>query len=352
MEINVLILGKSGAGKSSLLNYLWGIDRAETGIGKPVTEKGQTGIHTHDPVKLNGHDIVISDSWGLEADKADEWLKTVMPALEKHEASPNVEDWFHTVIYCIGASGARIEPFETREVVSRLQKAGHTVIFALTKADRASKEELAALRKTIGEDSPVNGGIIEIETSRETLRNGTVMQQHGKEELLEAIAKGLTVKLQRKLALRYMEKCREYCAYWKAEALQRYDNEAGLFTRTSKVMEIVESDAESRLKRIMHELEGWRKQTTASLEEFQRAFGEVVANPVLGKKPFIRPSVASINDWDFVNHAANVTMYLIPVIGQIWPFVNKGIHRDDLEKKLDVIVEKIIEMAKNNAPEK
>lgn len=344
MEINVLILGKSGAGKSSLLNYLWGIEKAKTGIGKPVTEKGPTGIHTYDPVKLNGHDVVISDSWGLEADKADEWLKTVMPALEKHEASPNVEDWFHTVIYCIGASSARIEPFETREVVSRLQTAGHTVIFALTKAGRASKEELAALRKTIGEDIPTNGGIIEIETSRETRRNGTVMQQHGKEKLLEAITKGLTVKLQRKLALGYIEKCREYCAEWKAETLRRYDKEAGFFTRTSKTMEIVKRDAGFRLERIMHDLESWRKQATAKLEDFQRAFGEAVTNPISGKNISIQPSVAIIDDWGFVKHAANVTMYLIPVIGQIWPFVNQGIHRDDLKKKLDEMVAEIEKM--------
>ena len=346
MEIKVLILGKSGAGKSSVLNYLWGIEKAETGIGKPVTEKGQTGIHTYDSVKLNGHDLVISDSWGLEADKADEWLKTVMPALEKHEASPNVEDWFHTVIYCIGASSARIEPFETREVVSRLQKAGHTVIFALTKADRASKEELAALRKTIGEDIPTNGGIIEIETSRETLRNGTAMQQHGKEELLEAITKGLTIKLQRKLALRYMEKCREYCAEWKAETLRRYDKEAGFFTRTSKTIEIVKRDAGVRLERTMHDLEDWRKQATAKLEDFQRAFGEAMDNPISGKNISTQPLFASIDDWGFVEHAANVTMYLIPVIGQIWPFVNQGIHRDNLEKRLDEMVAEIERMAK------
>ncbi len=351
MEINVLILGKSGAGKSSVLNYLWGIEKAKTGIGKPVTKKGQTGIHRHDPVLLNGHDLIISDSWGLEADKADEWLETVMPVLEKHESSPNVEDWFHTVIYCIGASGARIEPFETREVVSRLQKAGHTVIFALTKADRASKEELAALRKTIGEDSPTNGGIIEIETTDGgKRRDGTVMQQHGKKELLQAITKGLTAKLQRKLASKYLENCREYLEDWKAETLRRYDNEAGFFTRTSKALEIVKSDAESRLKRTMYALEDWRKSATAKLEDFQRAFGEAVTEPASSKPLSIQPVVTSLNDWDTVTHIANLVMYVLPVIGLVWPFVNQAIHRDALEDRLDEIVGRIVAEAESHIP--
>lgn len=36
--INVLILGKTGVGKSSLLNYIFETDKAETGAGRPVTE--------------------------------------------------------------------------------------------------------------------------------------------------------------------------------------------------------------------------------------------------------------------------------------------------------------------------
>lgn len=351
MEINVLILGKSGAGKSSLLNYLWGIEKVSTGVGKPVTEKGKTGIHVHDPVKLEGHDLVISDSWGLEADKAEEWLETVMPTLEKHESSPDVKDWFHTVIYCIGASGARIEPFETREVVSHLQKAGHTVIFALTKADRASEMELMTLRRTISEDCPANGGIIDIETSMEMRRNGVAMQQRGKDELLLAITNGLSAKLQHKLATRYLDKCAEFCADWKTETLRRYDNEASFFTRTSKTMEKVANDAETRLRLTIYAIEDWRRQTTETLDAFRKAFGEAVADPESNATLSSRPNVKNINDWDLTLHAANFAMYIIPVVGQIWVFLNQKIHRDILDEKLNMIVKEILADAKSNIPE-
>ena len=37
---NVLIMGKTGTGKSTLLNYICDANLAETGSGKPVTGEG------------------------------------------------------------------------------------------------------------------------------------------------------------------------------------------------------------------------------------------------------------------------------------------------------------------------
>lgn len=360
MEINVLILGKSGAGKSSVLNYLWGIEKAKTGIGKPVTEKGRTGIHRHDPVVLNGHDLIISDSWGLEADKADEWLETVMPALEKHESSPNVEDWFHTVIYCIGASGARIEPFETREVVSRLQKAGHTVIFALTKADRASKEELAALRKTIGEDTSANGGIVEIETRNEERRDGTLMQPRGKAELIEVIMANLTVKLQRKLAIRYLKKCRDLCADWQAETLQHYDKEVGFFTGSS-TMQKAKDAAESQLISKLETFAQWQKKEAAKLADFQRAFGEAMDSPMHGADFTFRGitvrsvTVESATGWgDSISVGIGDFHFDIPPVASkildSLVSLTEDKHRANLEASLRLTVDEIIERAESHIP--
>lgn len=348
MDINLLILGKSGAGKSTLLNYLWGKNIATTGVGKPVTPKsrdGKTGIYVHSPVRINGHDLVISDSWGLEADKADEWLRIVLPELEKHESSPDVEDWFHVVLYCIGAPGARVEPFEIQEVAARLQRAGHTLVFALTKADRASKDELSALQKLIQRDCPNNGGVILIESLNEELRGGRSTRQHGKDELIKAITKNLTAKLQIKLENRYLEKCRELCGIWKEEVLNRYDEEAGFFTRTSTTMAIVERDAEARMQTLNKSLANWHKEARNKINDFQKAFGEVVSDKITIRDKPTLPLTIAINEWDGAIHAANVVMYMIPVIGQLWPFINEGIHRSGLEERLDKIIGNIISNA-------
>ena len=74
IKTNILIAGKSGVGKSSLLNYIFGEEVSPTGAGKPVTAKG---LHEYS-FELKDNDRIsfsICDSWGLEPDKADEWHK-------------------------------------------------------------------------------------------------------------------------------------------------------------------------------------------------------------------------------------------------------------------------------------
>lgn len=355
MDINVLILGKSGAGKSTLLNYLWGERVADTDIGRPVTPKakdGEIGLYKHDPINLNGHSLVVSDSWGLEADRASEWLNTVMPELEKHESSPDASDWFHTVIYCVGASGARLEPFETDEVVSRLQKAGHTVVFALTKADRASPEERNGLRKAIEEGCPGNGGIIEIESLEVERRNGEKTKPRGKSELIKVITDGLSKKLRRKLANRYMEECQRACNRWKSRALDCYDREAGFFTPTSVTLNRVAQEAESDFKSMMRALDEWYRKTLFQLHDFQKAFGEAMEFSVSGVNARDNTyfSGGSI-EWDWSDYLTRAVMQLIPVVNIAYLFGATEMHRDILSKKLDSTVNGVLAKAKSIAAE-
>ena len=105
---NILILGKTGAGKSTLVNYLYGREIAVARAGRPVTEKG---LHRHEPVAYNGMDIVIWDSWGLEPDKAREWWESLKEELARQSGQPHIRDWIHTVIYCYDAKKSRLDSY-------------------------------------------------------------------------------------------------------------------------------------------------------------------------------------------------------------------------------------------------
>lgn len=63
---NVLIIGKTGTGKSSFANYLFDVDKFTTGSGEPVTSWAENFQAYH--FKKNGIKINVFDSVGLEPD--------------------------------------------------------------------------------------------------------------------------------------------------------------------------------------------------------------------------------------------------------------------------------------------
>ena len=73
---NVLIIGKSGVGKSSLVNYLFGKELQAVGVGAPVTKMEiKEFVYKYD----EHFEMHIYDTWGLEpsAKKAEQWKKTI-----------------------------------------------------------------------------------------------------------------------------------------------------------------------------------------------------------------------------------------------------------------------------------
>lgn len=141
---NFLVLGKTGVGKSSLLNSLLGAKHFDTGTGRPVTGKGIYEFAG----ELDGIKVRVFDSWGLEAGEVDEWHRLIKDAQEKHDLSHKVEDWFHAAVYCIGAGGSRIEDVD-RDIIRSLLADDMYVVVALTKADQCSVEDAEILRKEL-----------------------------------------------------------------------------------------------------------------------------------------------------------------------------------------------------------
>ncbi|ELR17001.1 Miro family protein, partial [Acanthamoeba castellanii str. Neff] len=65
---NILLVGKTGAGKSSLINAVFGARFAETGSGQPVTQHLQ---------KYDSGQVVIYDTVGLEHGSSDQFVNDV-----------------------------------------------------------------------------------------------------------------------------------------------------------------------------------------------------------------------------------------------------------------------------------
>lgn len=186
---NIVTLGKTGAGKSSLLNYLFGTT-FKSGVGKPVTG---ADLYEKDG-EINGQKIRVYDSWGIEADKVNEWKALLYKKAAEHGAEKDPSEWFHAVIYCIQAGGGRIENIDT-QIISDFVKQGYRVVVALTKIDQIGEDDEVTMKKTINEEVSKASGkqdrikIISVCAEKKKTRVGETVPQ-GRRELIEAIMRG------------------------------------------------------------------------------------------------------------------------------------------------------------------
>ncbi|MBP5501562.1 MAG: GTPase domain-containing protein [Bacteroidales bacterium] len=149
-QLNIIITGKSGVGKSSFLNYLSGKDFFQTGIGAPVT---QQYFECVDYEADNGVLYRLFDTKGIEPDTASECRAEVIKRINECDRQNNFFDWIHTVYYCFAASGKRIEDFEVDFIKQMMEKA--SVIILLTKKDLVDDDAIeqikSQIRKEIGD---------------------------------------------------------------------------------------------------------------------------------------------------------------------------------------------------------
>lgn len=197
LNANILLIGKSGVGKSSLLNYIFDDEIAETGAGAPVTKEG-----IHKNVFNYRDDFTLStyDSWGLEPNKVEEWKTYVIDEVKKHEKE-NVSDWFNTIIFCVSAASGRVEDFEL-DVLRELKKDMNHVIVVITHCQHNNSntmERASAMKDRIKEAGLDNNDIIYACSCEKKLINGDKVERFGKEEILSQIIINLWKNFKEKL---------------------------------------------------------------------------------------------------------------------------------------------------------
>lgn len=187
LETNVLVIGKSGVGKSSLLNYIFGKELRETGTGRPVTKKGIFS----EKLKVNDEFVVnVSDTWGIEANKAKEWEKLIRDEVKNHDCN-EISAWFHTIFFCISAKSARVEEFE-KAIIKNLIDDGNKVIVVLTHSDANNIDTaIEEMNKELGIIGVERSNIIKVCSIGKKLLGGRTTQTFGREEILYCIKNNL-----------------------------------------------------------------------------------------------------------------------------------------------------------------
>lgn len=245
---NVLVIGKTGVGKSGFINYLFEKEVAQSDAGKPQTKEG---FHEH-ILEIQGLPPAnVFDSWGLEADKHEKWMELLNKELAKRGTSKPAQEWFHSVFYCIQASGHRVEPADVA-IVNRLIEQKYPVTILLTKSDLVSLEDEKKMQETVNQEFQGKVKAIPISIGAET-RSGKT-ESFGREKVIASIKLNCYLGLANRLPFHLRDILKKNLMEWEKEALLII-NSVGLFDEAEKLKNI-KSLSEKKIISISGELRG------------------------------------------------------------------------------------------------
>ena len=170
-EVNILIAGKTGVGKSTLINAVFQGNFATTGQGKPVTQETRE-------IKKDGVPLKLYDTRGLELKEYKETFKELESFVTAKNNDSNPMNHIHMAWICVDESSRRIEDAEI-ELCNLLSK-HMPVIGIITKAssDAGFRDEVQGhLRQA--------KNIVRVNSIPKTLDDGYVVKASGLNELVE-----------------------------------------------------------------------------------------------------------------------------------------------------------------------
>ena len=173
-RINILIAGKTGVGKSTLINAVFQGNMAETGQGKPVTKDTKE-------IKKEGIPVSIFDTRGLETKEYKETLGELEKFIDEKRNETDENRQIHVAWICIREDSRRVEDAEI-ELVNMLSKS-LPVIGVITKS-RADNGFQAEVKKLL----PNTKNVIRVRAVEETLDEGIKLPQLNLDKLVELTA--------------------------------------------------------------------------------------------------------------------------------------------------------------------
>lgn len=185
-KANVLVMGNSGTGKSTLINAVFKFDRARTGEGPAVTR--EMAIYESDQVPFRAIDTRGLEYGLIEQMKTKNAIrKWSKESVKEH----NEQRYIHLIWYCLDATSKRIfkKNLETLKQVSKLWK-DIPIIVVLTKSysqtDRVENEAMVRAAIANYTKSSLNvKSIVSVVARPYQINETVIVPPMGLEELIE-----------------------------------------------------------------------------------------------------------------------------------------------------------------------
>ncbi len=184
-RFNLAVFGKTGVGKSTLVNAIFGEAVAATGIGRPVTMGSH--LHVHRTGKLG-----IYDTQGLEVGRDTARIIADLKRFIDSGRSLPFAEQVHLAWYCVRATDRRFEETEA-QFIRELDSVGLPVILVLTQVPgrRAPDGQFYHSPDAVELARQVQAMGLPIHAGRPVLVNALAdpfigVEQHGLLDLLDA----------------------------------------------------------------------------------------------------------------------------------------------------------------------
>lgn len=101
-KMNIIVIGKSGVGKSTLINSVFREDFAETGLGRPVTSEIRR-------IEKKDYPLVIYDTPGFELarEQQKQVKEQILDLIRKGAESGDINQAIHCIWYCVNVGANR-----------------------------------------------------------------------------------------------------------------------------------------------------------------------------------------------------------------------------------------------------
>ncbi len=171
-RVNLIIAGRSGVGKSTLVNAVFQGNFAETGQGRPVTQ-------TTTEYTKEGLPLAILDTRGLELERYQDTLASLEALLEERRGERDLERQVHVAWICVSEESRRVEAGETRlaELFARFQIPAVAVI-TKARSDQGFRDTVRALL-------PTARNVARVRALAEVEDDGHALAPQGLAELIE-----------------------------------------------------------------------------------------------------------------------------------------------------------------------
>lgn len=168
---NILIVGKTGAGKSTLINAVFQGNLATTGQGRPVTQ------HTKKFTK-QGVPVAIYDTKGLEIKDYAPILNELTDFVDSSNKNVDSKEHIHVAWICIGEGSRRVEDAEI-ELAKRLADLMPVIIVITT----ATSDQ--GFKSKVEEYFHSARNVVRVNSLPLDLDGGNSIPSHGLENLID-----------------------------------------------------------------------------------------------------------------------------------------------------------------------